>query len=184
MSQEYIFYPALKQNGIYKPITFDRNGDPQSLFWRSRSFIDGDYFRENFSMIDINDIEEKYRSHFDLEFGIEDAPSYVYDIPIEDLRREGSECGVVSGYSPLDEIRDYYNSDDKQEYLRWVMSKPLPAEVMAEMPEEERRKYGKFFTIDFESTSYVCFILSTMLTDILVPYELEDEKRMLMLFSF
>ena len=84
----------------------------------------------------------------------------------------------------LDEMEFYYASDCPQEYLYWNMTKPIPAEMYAELPKSKQNKYGRFAAIDTYSNGYICNVLAEILNDIITPYNWKGEKIMLMLYSF
>lgn len=186
MSQEYIFYPAFKTaEGKYKPLLFEEEGEPASVFWRSQSFIDGDYFTETFQMVSEEDFDESCREYFaDRYEGLtENPPTFVYDIDINTLVAGSGDDGVVSGYAPLEQIREYYSSDEQQDYIHYCMD-IIPPELYAELPEKKREEYGRFAAVDYFSNSFVCSHLLRIIYDIYVPYDWEGEKCFLMVFSF
>ena len=53
MGSEYIFYPAFrrKEDGKYIPLLYNTDGKPADVFWRSKSFIDGNFFTENLVLL-------------------------------------------------------------------------------------------------------------------------------------
>ena len=65
MGREYVFYPAFQdaETKKIKPLFFDEEGKPESVYWRSGSFIDGNFFTENFPMTVREDYEEKYQEY-------------------------------------------------------------------------------------------------------------------------
>ena len=83
------------------------------------SFIDGNFFTENFPMTVREDYEEKYQEYFCDGYTClsEDAPTYVYKITEDELNHIGKSHGLISGYALLDEMEFYYASDCPQEYL-------------------------------------------------------------------
>lgn len=188
MSREYIFYPAFQdaETKKIKPLFFDEEGKPESVYWRSGSFINGDFFTENFPMTVRENYEEKYQEYFCDGYTCisEDAPTYVYKITEDELNHIGKSHGLISGYALLDEMEFYYASDCPQEYLYWNMTKPIPAEMYAELPKSKQNKYGRFAAIDRYSNEYICDILAEVLGDIITPYNWKGEKIMLMLYSF
>lgn len=188
MGREYIFYPAFRRKEDNKiiPLLFDTKGEAESIFWRSGSFIDGDFFIENFPMINKDEFgggfAKKWGEYF-RDFASNDL-TYIYEITEPELCRIGESCGLVSGYAPLNDIEMYYKSDCPQEYYYWQMSKPIPAELYAEMPRDKQNEYGKFATIDTYSSEYVCGVLAEVLNDIIPPWDWEGYKTMVMLYSF
>lgn len=188
MGREYVFYPAFQdaETKKIKPLFFDEEGKPESVYWRSGSFINGNFFTENFPMTVREDYEEKYQEYFCDGYTClsEDAPTYVYKITEEELNHIGKSHGLISGYALLDEMEIYYASDCPQEYLYWNMTKPIPAEMYAELPKSKQNKYGRFAVIDTYSNEYICDILAEVLNDIITPYNWKGEKIMLMLYSF
>ena len=188
MGREYIFYPAFKdaETKKIKPLLFKDNGEPASVMWRSGSFIDGNYFTENFPMTTKEDYEEKYQSFFCDGYTelSENAPTYVYEISEDRLYSIGDSDGLVNGYALLEDMEMYYASECPQEYFYWQMGSPISAELYAELPKSKQNKYGRFATIDRYSAEYICGHLAEILEDILVPYNWKGEKCMLMLYSF
>ena len=189
MSRELIFYPAFKdsKSNKYKPLLLDAEGNPASIFWRSGSFIDLNYFTTEIPMTKSDEFEDSCKDYFTGRYdnlGGESSPTYVYVLTKDLLEKVGQSFGLVSGYALLDEMKIFYECDCPQEYFFWEMEKPIPAELYAELPEEERKKYGRFSTIDCYSKEYVCNILSEVLADIDVPYEWDGDKVILVLFSF
>lgn len=188
MGREYIFYPAFrrKEDDKIVPLLFDTKGEPESIFWRSGSFIDGDFFIKNFPMINKDEFGEGFAEKWEDVFNDirTNDMTYIYEITEPELCRIGESCGLVSGYAPLDDIEMYYKSDYPQEYYYWQMEKPIPAELYAEMPKSKQDEYGKFATIDTYSSEYICGILAEVLNDIIVPWDWEGYKTMVMLYSF
>ncbi len=182
-----MFYPAYKDNdtGIIRPLLFDNKGEPASVFWRSQSFIDIDYFTEELPMIRRCAIEPKYKEYFTVDItGYEDdAPSYIYELNYDTLVQE-ADYGVVSGYVPIEQAMIYYNAENRQEYLRWEMDAPIPAELYAELPEKERDKYVKFTAIDRYSKGYVCDVLLELLVNLWCPFEQGTSGCFLVVYSF
>lgn len=183
MSRELIFYPAFKdkQTNTYKPLLYDVDMTPACIFWRSRSFIDTEFF-SNFPMA--------YNSEFDFAFdflkridGDKELPSYVYVLTLSDLINSANH-GIVSGYFPIEEVNNYYNSDSPQEYLTWEMSTPIQPEVFIELPDEEKKKYMKFYAIDTYSSGYVCSYLLEVLNDMYIPDTWEGDVCVLIEDSF
>ena len=186
MSRELIFYPAVKEEstGKYIPILFDMNNEPADIFWRSQSFIDINYFTKNLRMVDRKELSDSFVNFcFDIDNNKE-YPTYIYELTEQTLSAEGSNLGIVSGYCPIEEVKLYYNSDSPQEYLAWEMSKPLPSEIFIEIPDDEKKKYMKFYTIDQHSTSYICNILYEILDRLYVPYDIKGKKCILVRYSF
>lgn len=188
MGREYIFYPAFQDadTGKIKPLLFDENGEPEYIYWRSGSFINGDFFTSEFPMTVRDEYEDKYQDFFcDNYTGInENAPTYVYKITDTQLNSIGRNYGLVSGYALLDEMEMFYTAEFPQEYFYWEMTKPIPAELYAELPNSKRNKYGRFATVDTYSEQYICSILVEVLDHIQVPFKWNGEKIMLMLYSF
>lgn len=188
MSREYIFYPAFQdaETNKIKPLLFNKEGKPESVFWRSGSFINGRFFTDEFPMTTRDEYEKEYEKFFCDNYAdlSKDAPSYVYKITETELNHIGKTYGLISGYALLDEIEMFYMSDCPQEYYYWDMTKPIPAEVYAELPKSKQNKYGRFATIDTYGEQYVCNILAEVLGHIEVPFSWKGEKIMLMLYSF
>ena len=161
MSRELIFYPAIKEEstGKYIPILFDMKNNPADIFWRSQSFIDISYFTDNLRMVDKEELDDCF---IDMCFDIEDGkeyPTYIYELT-EDII--------------------YSNSID----ITWEMSKPLSPEIFIEIPDDEKKKYMKFYTVDQYSTSYICNILYEILDRLYVPYDTKGKKCILVRYSF
>jgi len=187
MSRELIFYPACKDNktGKYKPLLFDVNGEPASIFWRSQSFIDLEFFTEELPMLGKDEFDESCKKYFvsedeDSFFG---DMTYVFKLSMGTMAKE-SNHGLVSGYVPIEDAKGYYESDERQEYLTWEMYKPIPAELYADLPASEREKYVKFTAIDEYSKGYVCSTLLDVLNDIWIPYDMDVERCVLVKYSF
>lgn len=187
MGSEYIFYPAFKrkEDGKYIPLLYNTDGKPTDVFWRSRSFIDGDFFTENFRMLGRDEFGEGFEEWGNRCKELSDnAPTYIYELTESELGNYGSTYGLVKGYVPLEEMEIYHMADSPQEYYYWQMSEPLPAEVYAEMPKSKQNKYGRFAHINTYGHEYICSLLSEILFGIITPYTWEGDKVMLMLYSF
>jgi len=186
--RELLFYPAFKRsdNGEYIPLVYNYKGKPSQIFWKSQSFIDIDYFIEKFPMVKReNLINSDFKDLvFTLDDDRKDGPSYVYEITEKDLIQESKDMGIVSGYCPKEEVKLYYEVDNPQEYLYWEMSKPIRADFIAELSEEERSKYMKFYTVDMYSSSYVCNILYETLDRLDIPWDVDGESCILINYSF
>jgi hypothetical protein len=186
--RELLFYPAFKRsdNGEYIPLVYNYKGKPSQIFWKSQSFIDIDYFIEKFPMVKReNLINSDFKDLvFTLDDDRKDGPSYVYEITEKDLIQESKDMGIVSGYCPKEEVKLYYEVDNPQEYLYWEMSKPIRADFIAELSEEERSKYMKFYTVDMYSSSYVCNILYETLDRLDIPWDIDGESCILINYSF
>ena len=191
MSRELIFYPAYKDldTGKYKPLILDNEGDPASIFWRSGSFIDLDFFTNELRMLHNSEFEESCREYFVGSYNFtgeaptDDDPTYIYELEMG-LLTNIADDGLVAGYIPIEDAEGYYASDDKQEYLAWCMAKPIPAELYADLPEKEQMKYVKFAAIDRYSTGYICNMLLEVLWDLWLPFEINAERCMLVRYSF
>ena len=186
MSRELIFYPAIKEEstGKYIPILFDMKNNPADIFWRSQSFIDISYFTDNLRMVDKEELDDCF---IDMCFDIEDGkeyPTYIYELTEDIIYSNSIDMGIVSGYCPIEEVKLYYSSDSPQEYLTWEMSKPLSPEIFIEIPDDEKKKYMKFYTVDQYSTSYICNILYEILDRLYVPYDTKGKKCILVRYSF
>ena len=191
--RELIFYPFIKwkdkDEGKYTPVFTDYKGGPGSVFWRSQSFIDINYFTESLPMIKYDELDEKSKEYFCRNsISDDDLSTYIYELSYDKACSIGSNYGIVSGYVPLDELTIYYSQDntyDQNEYLHWEMSKPLPSEVFLEMPDDEKKKYGRIYTVNRYSKEYICSILAEVLDD-MNPFIFEKEYEMcyLILYSF
>lgn len=186
MSRELIFYPVIKEeeSGRYRPILYDMKNNPADIFWRSQSFIDISYFTDNLRMVGKEELDDCF---IDMCFDIGDGkeyPTYIYELTEDIIYSNSIDMGIVSGYCPIEEVKLYYKVDCPQEYLTWEMSKPIPPEVYVELPEEEKKSYMKFYTIDQYSTSYICNILYEILDRLYVPYDIKGKKCILVQYSF
>ena len=186
MSRELLFYPALKtkETKEYIPLLYDIDKSPTYIFWRSGSFIDMDFFINELEMVQKGELNSEFKK---IAFSLEENdnyPTYIYKLSIDVLQNYSQTKGVVSGYVPIEEARLYYESDCPQEYLYWEMSEPIPPEIFIELPDEEKKKYMKFYAIDEYSKEYVCSILLQILSDIYVPYDLKGEECILVQYSF
>ena len=197
MGRELIFYPAFKDKNTnkYKHILTDINGKPAPVLWRSQSFIDMEFFTTELLMIPNENFDDSCKDYFSGRYDslyqslsndedVNNAPSYVYELNENTIYNLGKTNGIVSGYVPLDELKAFHQAECPQEYLTWQMSKPLPPEVFIEIPDEEKRKYGRIYTVDTYSKEYVCSVLREILDDIFLPYEWEGEKCILVYYSF
>ena len=188
MSREYIFYPAFidAETKKIKPLLFSEDGTPQSIMWRSGSFIDGDYFTQNFYMTTNDDYDEKYKSYFCGHYDSlnKNAPTYVYKLSLADLCSVGEKGGFVNGYVEIEEAEMFYASESPQEYYYWEMSRPICAELYAELPKIKQEQYVRFATIDKYSPGYICNHLLEILDDMMIPYNCKGEKIILMEYSF
>lgn len=184
MSTEYLFYPALKREGKYIPLLFDMEGEPACVFWRSRSFIDGDFFTD-FPMVSESDFGAGFKELFVGRYEqFLNSPTHVYKISESALFANSGSGGIKSGYAPHEDIAEFYSLDeDRQEYLRFCMT-VLPAEAYAELPRKEQEKYGRFAEIDYSSRGFVCSHLATILNGLELPWGTEGEKCYLMELSF
>lgn len=175
MSRELIFYPAVrnKDTNKYYPILYDNEGVAASVFWRSGSFIEEDYFT-SLPMIKVEELSEDFSflSYMIDEFH-ENTLSYVYVLSEAEMLNNNDK-GIISGYVPIEEVNSYYESDYPQDYLYYDMSTPIRPEVFIEMPDEEKKKYMKFFAIDEYSRGYICSILLEIIDDIYIPSKDEE----------
>ena len=191
MSREYIFYPAFREEetGKYVPLLYDVENNPADVFWRSGSFIDEEYFSENFLMVKQEELGQGFDGFIgDTIFKGRDGETltYLYKIPLETLENIGASGGEVSGYAPIDSVMSYYQADeDKMDYFNWQLKYDLiPAEVYAELPQEKKEKYIKFSAIDYYGKEYICAHLAEIIHDLYVPYEWKGELCILMHYSF
>lgn len=184
MSRELIFYPAFKDRETHKfiPLLYNIDKHPADILWRSQSFIDMDFFLQNFRMLPIDEISEEFDWVEDRCDEFNDA-TYMYELPIEALDKY-SNNGIVSGYALLDEALAYYNNDWPNDYLHYEMQTPIKAEVYAELPEIMKQDYVKFNAIDTYSAGYICSILLEVLGDLYIPYDRKGEICILVEYSF
>ena len=159
--QEYIFYPAVKEEDKYYPLLFNRDGEPESIFWRSRSFIDGGFFTT--CKIDKDKISGRF-------------PGEELFVVSEDVLEQNATGGLVTGYVTLTEMAEYYKDEIWLEDMDIV-----PPEVYCEFPVATREMYGKFSAIDHCSTGYICSHLHEILDDIYVE---KGEKCYIVHFSY
>ena len=189
MSREFIFYPGVKKDGKYNCLHWKKEGDkliPADIYWASASFIEGQWFLDNGHQIKPTELHEDIVDYFTWSFyddvPLEEKQCFLYEIPLSALKRAKPERGLLEGYIPIEELKvlgrceDIY---DKQEFVEWELSTPLPADVYAELSEEERKKYGKFSFINTYSPGYVSQVLSEVLS-----CNCDDDACILMLYSF
>ena len=190
MSREYLFYPAFREeNGIIKPILYDVNKEPTQVFWRSGSFIDEDYFRDSLEMLDIDEMDGSFRKHFgeeDMFKGLDGKPlTYVYELTISELNANVSSGGMVQGYAPVNNMREYYAETYNEEYFHHVLKyNIIPPELYAELSESKKDEYVKFCTIDYYGKEYICSHLLEVLNDLHIPFHWKGERCYLMKYSF
>ena len=190
MGRELIFYPAFKDkdSGKIKPLLFTTDGKPAYIFWRSQSFIEMDWFINELPMTDKVEFDDSCKEYFanryDEAFNDENCPTYVYLLTEDKLNSVGKSYGIVSGYVPLEDLELYYQAEYPQEYLYWQMPNPLPPEMFIEIPDDEKKKYGRLYAINTYSKEYVCSVLAETLDDIHIPWEWEGEPCILVSYSF
>lgn len=190
MGSEYIFFPAYIDNKTKKihPVMFGLDGKPECIMWRSRSFIDGDFFTNNFRMITREDIADEYADFFCGRYEnlseSENAPTYTYLLTDNDIYQNGQNDGLVSGYALVEELGGYYQSDERQEYYCWHMTRPIPVELYAELPPKQQKRYAKFAMVDRYSSDYICGHLAEIISDIILPFNIDGTVCVLMMYSF
>lgn len=191
MGRELIFYPAFrdKKTGKVRSALTDANGKPASVFWRSQSFIDMDWFTEQLPMLGNDEFDdsckEYFAHHYDglLGEGAE-TPSYVYCLSESTLYNVGKSHGVVDGYVPIEDLKAFYTAEYPQEYLYWQMPTPIPAEAFLELPDDEKGKYGRLYTVNTYSKEYVCSVLAEIVDDFDIPWEWEGDRCFIVSYSF
>ena len=157
MSTYYTFYAAkISQDNEIKilgPFAIDKDDKFQlfPILSRSRSFINIDEFDSfcypvNESMLSK---EELSKLHESAEF----YNGMYYYLPYSDVKGHATN-GLVRGYATLDQIK-YAAECGYDLFCDWMY--PIyPPEVAAEMPPEEKKKYGQISYIDTMSTGYLC----------------------------
>ena len=190
MSRELIFYPAFRDasTGKVKTLLSNVEGEPTHIFWRSQSFIELDWFIHNLTMLKEDEFDDNCKDRFTHRFDDmlndnDNHPTYVYLLTEEQLNRVGESYGIINGYVPLEDLKAYYQSEYPQEYLYWQMPNPLPPEVFLELPDDEKKEYGKLYAVDTYSKEYVCSVLAEAIDHIYVPWDWQGERCVLVLYS-
>lgn len=160
MSREYVFYPGIKKDGKYNCLYWKKKEDklvPAEIYWSSGSFIEGDWFLSNGRRLDASELHEDILDLFTWDES-ENRECFLYELPFSVLATAKPERGLIEGYIPIEELAILESMEDsfeKQDYISWQMEKPVPATVIAEMSDDERKKYGKFSFVDTYSPGYV-----------------------------
>lgn len=170
MSTYYNAYLAKRTNeGIYEiigPCITDNMGD-KSLFpmwWRSHSFMHWDEW--DTKNIPISKMGENTMRLCAVDFDDDKQYSIGYWISASDISKKAS-CEPIRGYLPVEEARMLIASGYNNEYISWEMeSKPISAEFVAGLSDNERAKYSFVSYIDYESVEYQMWELNTILNGV------------------
>ena len=197
MSREFIFFPGVKTpDGKYNCLYWkkdEENLKPADVYWASGSFINGQWFLDNGHQLKPTelhkDIVDEFTWSFDEDTPLEEKQCFLYEIPLSLLATAKPERGLIEGYVPIKELEAFGLCEDiydKQEFVAWEMSTPIPASVYAEFGPTKRAKYGKVAFVDTYSEGYVCQVLSEVMSAA-EDYKLENSGAkpcVLMLYSF
>lgn len=177
MSTYYCFYPARKNANdkieLIGNFINDQDGKPrlQPIIERSRSFIDWDDIDMN--PLSIDDMDPKWISNMTEKSFFSDNPdeihSIAYYLPLSQIQMQSND-GVKRGYMTLEDVNtlaaNNYCLDD------WYYEELLSADVVAEMNDEDRKKYGHTAFIDTNSKEYIYNVIATAVD----PYEYNTEN--------
>ena len=164
MSTYYNFYAGKKnKDGIFEfvgPYLKNKNGELKisSLFWRSRSFIKWDEFDAIKIPVEkmSEEVAELCADEGFAAFDNDEVKKYSigYWIPLTTLKiLENDE--PIRGFLPVEEAAQLIASKYDPEFIEWEMeSRPIPAEAVAGMSNEERSKYSFVSYIDRSSVAY------------------------------
>lgn len=183
MSREYIFYPSYMSDNKAYPLLFDFKGNPASTFWRSGSFIDGQFFTSRASLKP-EEISDTFALDFTDNAGYEeDENTYTYFISEKELEKHAGN-GLVSGYITIDQAQQLTDVNDKADFLHYEKGLILSSEIVAEMHPSERVKYVLIFGTDYMSTEWICSHLAIMLNNYIPPQIANGGMGYLIRFSY
>lgn len=183
MSKEYFFYPCIIIDGKASPLLRDIENDPAYMFYKSRSFIEGDFFTQEDRMLRPSEISEEFTNHFTEGEGFDkNEMTFIYFYTKETLLMNAGE-GIVTGYVPIETLKEI-DPEYMTDFLHFQKDSILSSEIAAEMDPDERKKYVKIYGIDYWGKEYICRYLLSMLNDIYVPSSEKGSVGYLVFLSF
>ena len=164
MSIEYYFYLARKTGlglKVVGPAFLNVNDEYEIMsIWRTKSSIDLDefeYIMDDLFLYDLDPVPLTYELlTYENEY-LKERRVDAYYCGYEELRAHSKNRGFRIGYLPLEDmdevIKNNYQVESKYDYDL------LSPEIVAEMADEERKKYGK---IAYYITSSFGFLASQL----------------------
>ena len=170
MSVNYDFYPAMKNdkgkieiigNFIHGSNSDEGSKNPIPMLSRSGSFIEWNNFDWNRLMID--DMDDKWKEFLTdtslFSETLDDRRSVAYYAPLDYIYAQDG-TGLVRMYIPIKDINRFTGDEASDCDIYWELEDTYSAEAIAEMSDEDRKKYGHFAYVNTYSPEYICGLLS------------------------